>query len=191
MQCCMKLRDVRMEYSTAEKSSWRRQLYPVLHQKQHGHQVVYSALLRPHLDYHIQMWSPQFRRDMGLLKCVQRWATKMIQGMEHLPYEDRLRELGLFSLEKRRQWGDLRAAFQYLKRNYRKEGNRLYSRVCGDRTRGNDFSLKAGKYRWDIRKKSFTVRVGRHCNRLPRGVVDAPSLETFKARLDKTLSNLI
>ena len=58
----------------------------------------------------------------------------MIQGMEHFSYKERLRELGLFSLEKRRLRGDLIGAFQYLNRSYRKEGDRLFSRVCGDRT---------------------------------------------------------
>ena len=51
----------------------------------------YSALVRPHLEYCVQMWSPQNRRHMELLECIQRRATKMIQGMEHLSYEDRLR----------------------------------------------------------------------------------------------------
>ena len=81
------------------------------------------------------MWSPQYRRDIDLLEHVQRRATKMIHGREYLSYEDRLRELGLFRLKKRRLQGDLIAAFRCLKGSYRKEGNRLFSRVCGDRTR--------------------------------------------------------
>jgi len=68
----------------------------------------------------------------------------MIQEMEHLPYKDRLRELELFSLKERRLQGDLIAALQYLNRSYRKEGDRLFIRVCDDRTRGNDFNLKEG-----------------------------------------------
>ena len=97
----------------------------------------------------------------------------------------------MFSLEKRRLQGDLVAAFQCLKGAYKKGGDRLFTRPCCDRTRGNSFKLKEGRFRLNIRKKLFTMRVVKHWNTLPREVLDAPSLETFKARLDGVLSNLI
>ena len=111
-----------------------------------------SVLVRPHLQYCVQMWSPQYSRDMELLEHVQRRARKMLQGMKHLSYEDRLRELGLFSLEKRRLHEDLRAAFQYLKGGCKKEGGRIFSRVCCSKTKRNGFKLKEGRFRLDIRR---------------------------------------
>jgi len=99
----------------------------------------------------------------------------------HLYYEERLGELGLFSLGKRRLQGDLVAAFQYLKGAYRKDGDRLFSRTCSDRTRGSVLKLKEGRFRLTIWKTFFTMRVVKPWHRLPREMVHAPSLETFRS----------
>ena len=100
-------------------------------------------------------------------------------------------ELDLFSLEKRRLWGDLIVAFQYLKGAYKQEGEQLFTTVDSDRTRENGFKLRQGRFRLGIRRKFFTQRVVKHWNRLPKGVVNAPSLDAFKARLDVALGSLV
>ena len=100
----------------------------------------------------------------------------------------------MFSLEKRRLQGDLTAAFQYLKGEESVPTNRRginSERVDNSRTRGTDFKLREGRFRLDVRGKFFTMRMVRCWNRLPREIVDASSLEVFKARLNGALGNLL
>jgi len=107
---------------------------------------LYSVLVRPHLKYCVQFWSLLYKKDMDRWERVQRRATEIIKGLGSLPYEERLRKLGLFSLERRRLRGDLIIMFQYLKRGYKEDGDSLFTRSHMEEMRCNGYKLILGRF---------------------------------------------
>ena len=107
---------------------------------------LYSVLVRPHLEYSVQFWTPHFKKDANKLEQVQRTTTRMIRGLETKPYEEKMKELGMFSLEKRRLGVVMIALFKYLKGCHTEEGQDLFLIIPECRTPNDGLKLQEVRF---------------------------------------------
>ena len=148
---------------------------------------LYKSLVRPHLEYAIQFWSPYTIRDVEKLERVQRRATKLIPWLRNKSYEERLKHLGLLSLQTRRLRGELIQAFKILKRFDNVDLERYFELDYYDVSRNNGVKLKNKRFETDVARNFFTYKITSHWNSLPARVVASSSINMFKNRLDEYL----
>ena len=155
-------------------------------------QHLYKALVRPHLEYGQIVWSPRYIRQSKKIENVQRRATKLIPELKHLPYTERLKKLNLPSLKYRRIRGDMINVYKILNDNDQNSTNKRIIQLneTSHSTRGHDKRLKKGRYKTNIRKFSFALRVTNIWNSLNNSTTNASSINSFKKLLDEDILHL-
>jgi hypothetical protein len=147
---------------------------------------LYKSLVRPHIEYANVVWAPYLKKHINAIENVQRRATKLVPGMRNLPYHVRLQKLKLPTLVFRRLRGDMIELYKILSNKYDQVTADLIERQdTNSITRGHSLKIKKIRPRLNIRKFSFPLRCTDQWNKLPESVISAPSVNSFKARLDK------
>ena len=149
--------------------------------------TLYHSIVRPHLEYCVQFWSPYYRKDIDKLERVQRRITKIIPRLRNKSYDERLEELNLFSLSKRRLRGDLIEVFKIFKGFDNINVNDYFTLDRSNVTRNNGCKIVGKRFKTNEAKHFFFNRVVNIWNSLPAHVVNSCTIETFKNRLDKHL----
>ena len=150
---------------------------------------LYNSLVRPKLEYCVQFWSPYYQKDIDKLERVQRRLTKMIPRLRNMPYEDRLKNLNLFSLSKRRMRGDLIEMFKIFKGFDNMNAENYFTLDQSVTRRRHDFKVIGKRFSSDEAKHFFFNRVVNVWNSLPSIVIESNTVATFKNRLDKYMES--
>ena len=152
--------------------------------------TLYRALVRPHLEYAVQFWSPTLRKDIKRLESVQERATKLISDIRGINYNRRLAHLNLFSLETRRLRGQLIETFKIIKGITNLDYRNLFT-LSSNRTRSNGWKLDLHRFNTTQCGEFITFRIVTAWNKLPVDVVDSETVTEFKRKLDKIIYTLV
>ena len=146
---------------------------------------LYKVFVRPHLEYCQQACSPHLIKDQNKLEQIQRRATKLVKSLKELSYEQRLKELNLYSLEDRRIRGELIIMYRIMNKDIGIAYTDLF-KLKESKCRGHTLSVQYGKTsNLDIRHNSFTQRVIKPWNNLPQRIISSPNIKLFKKSYDK------
>ena len=147
--------------------------------------TLFKSMVRPHLEYANAIWGPHFQRDIIKVEGVQRRATKMIDGLRNVPYQERLKILKLPSLSYRRRRGNMIQIFKILKDYIRIDKDIFFKLREGSRTRGHDYKIFKEHAVRLPRRNVLSQKSANDWNSLSEEVVNAPSINVFKNRLDE------
>ena len=150
---------------------------------------LFTSIIRPHVEYGAPVWNPYSKKLSTLIENVQRRASKQIPGLSHLSYEERLRTMKLPTLQYRRYRGDMIELYKMTHDLYDKNAIRKFLNFRSSHSRGHQFNLFKHSFKKDLRKYSFKCRTTEQWNNLPDLIVNAPSMNSFKSRLDKLWEN--
>jgi len=151
--------------------------------------TLYKSVVRPKLEYCIQAWRPHLAKDIEIMERVQHRATKLISSLRTETYENRIKQLGLTTLETRRLRGDLIEAFKIMKGFEDISWNKFFKMSSSKHLRGHSLKLYKPSFRLDIRKYSFSQRVINEWNLLPDELLECSTVNNFKKHLDSYLCN--
>jgi len=149
---------------------------------------LYKSLVRPRLEYCIQAWRPYLKKDIDVLVRVQKRATKLISGLSEMGYEERLKILGLTTLETQRLRGDLIEVFKILK-GYENIDQEMFFDMSQSNLRVHSLKLNKKRIRLDVAKFSFSNRVVNEWNILDEEIISGCPLAGFKRKLDRHLKH--
>ena len=150
---------------------------------------LYKTLIRPHLEYASVVWSPSTIRDQRRIEGVQRRATKLVSSVSELSHHERLRKLGIPSLQYRRMRADMLQVYKILHGIERINPDVFFELADGTRTRGHKYKIIKQRCSTSFMLHSFSHRVVDIWNALPEHVVDSPNVNIFKTRLNTVWKN--